>query len=163
MTADAFAALVHGRPTGAGRWVARCPGHNDRSPSLSIREGLDGRVVLHCFRGCGLIEILAKLKLSISDLFSGPPPTREQLATLRAERSVREGERRKLGMWLAAPCDNERRFHVVATALAAKLASAPEHDGEPIAAAYHHSLEQARWWQAEGERRTSLVEAGVTG
>ena len=26
------------RPTGDGRWIARCPAHDDRSPSLSIRE-----------------------------------------------------------------------------------------------------------------------------
>src|SRR5574341_721332 len=32
-------------------FIARCPAHHDRTPSLSIRE-LDGRVTLHCFAGC---------------------------------------------------------------------------------------------------------------
>ena len=34
------------RPTGAGTWVARCPAHDDRGPSLSVRELDDGRIEL---------------------------------------------------------------------------------------------------------------------
>ena len=33
-------------------WMARCPGHEDRHPSLSIREGDDGRILIHCHAGC---------------------------------------------------------------------------------------------------------------
>jgi len=54
MTAEAFAALVAASRTGSGRWQARCPAHQHRSPSLSIRAGSDGRVLLHCFAGCAL-------------------------------------------------------------------------------------------------------------
>ena len=39
------------RKSGSG-WSARCPAHEDHSPSLSISEGDDGRVLLHCFTGC---------------------------------------------------------------------------------------------------------------
>jgi hypothetical protein len=35
--------------TGAGRWLARCPAHADKSPSLSIREPEPGLVLVHCF------------------------------------------------------------------------------------------------------------------
>lgn len=40
-----------------GRWhgsygIARCPAHDDRSPSLSIKDGRDGRLLVHCFAGC---------------------------------------------------------------------------------------------------------------
>jgi putative DNA primase/helicase len=35
-----------------GYYVARCPAHTDRNPSLSIREGEDGKVLLKCFAGC---------------------------------------------------------------------------------------------------------------
>jgi DNA primase len=37
-----------------GSWTACCPAHNDGSPSLAIREGEDGRVLLHCFGGCSV-------------------------------------------------------------------------------------------------------------
>lgn len=42
---------------GEGEWMAKCPGHDDRSPSLSVRLGDDGRVLLWCFAGCGVNEI----------------------------------------------------------------------------------------------------------
>jgi len=44
------------RRTGSG-WVARCPAHDDRSPSLSVAEGRDGRVLLRCFAGCEFAAI----------------------------------------------------------------------------------------------------------
>jgi hypothetical protein len=40
------------------RWMARCPAHDDRSPSLSITER-DGRIFLHCFAGCAYADIVA--------------------------------------------------------------------------------------------------------
>jgi hypothetical protein len=52
MTGDAFAGLVDAKRAGPGKWLAHCPAHSDSSPSLSIREGMDGRVLLHCFAGC---------------------------------------------------------------------------------------------------------------
>src|SRR4051812_40936995 len=39
-------------------WPAQCPGHNDRHNSLSIAEGQDGRVLLKCFAGCEVTQIL---------------------------------------------------------------------------------------------------------
>ncbi len=52
------------RRTGPGRWIARCPGHADKSPSLSIRECEDGRILLHDFAGCGVEEILTAAGLT---------------------------------------------------------------------------------------------------
>jgi hypothetical protein len=52
-----------------GGWVARCPAHEDRNPSLSIRDGDDGRVLLHCHRGCTVEAIVAVLGLELADLF----------------------------------------------------------------------------------------------
>ena len=57
------------RQTGPGRWIACCPSHNDKSPSLSIRETDDGRILLHDFAGCDTASVLAALGLSLSDLF----------------------------------------------------------------------------------------------
>lgn len=53
-----------------GGYVARCPAHDDQNPSLSISEGNDGRVLLHCFAGCTIDKICKACDLNISDLFS---------------------------------------------------------------------------------------------
>ena len=54
-----------------GQWSARCPAHNDREPSLSVRETSDEAVLLHCFAGCAVHDITAALGLNMADLF--PP------------------------------------------------------------------------------------------
>lgn len=59
--------------TGAGRWQARCPAHDDRGPSLSIRELDDGRVLVHCFAGCEVHSVLSAAGLTFEDLY----PTRD--------------------------------------------------------------------------------------
>lgn len=59
--------------TVAGGFRACCPAHDDQHPSLSIREGDDGRILLHCWAGCKTADVLAALGLSWADLF---PPTR---------------------------------------------------------------------------------------
>lgn len=59
------------RQTGAHQWLARCPAHPDQSPSLSIAER-DGRVLVHCFAGCAVDDVLAAVGLSLGDLFDKP-------------------------------------------------------------------------------------------
>ncbi|MDP9437220.1 MAG: hypothetical protein M3P49_00490 [Actinomycetota bacterium] len=53
-----------------GYFEAPCPAHDDREPSLSISEGDDGRVLLKCFAGCGLENIVAAIDLKVKDLFA---------------------------------------------------------------------------------------------
>ena len=48
---DVLARLEGVRPCSGG-YVARCPGHEDSRPSLSIREGDNGHALMKCFRGC---------------------------------------------------------------------------------------------------------------
>ena len=50
-------------------WEACCPAHEDRSPSLSIAEGEDGRVLVNCHAGCSLEEVCRALNLTTTDLF----------------------------------------------------------------------------------------------
>jgi len=59
------------RQTGADQWIARCPAHDDRSPSLSIKQA-DDRILVHCFGGCEPGDVLAAVGLSLSDLFDRP-------------------------------------------------------------------------------------------
>lgn len=69
------------------QWMACCPAHDDRDPSLSIKEAHDGKVLLHCWSGCTADEIVAAIGLELSDLFEPsdfkpmrPGPSREALA-----------------------------------------------------------------------------------
>ncbi|MBN9132017.1 MAG: DNA primase [Nitrosospira multiformis] len=56
------------KQTGKDRWIARCPAHRDKRPSLAIRE-LDGRTLAHCFAGCETSSVLAAVGLDLNDLF----------------------------------------------------------------------------------------------
>jgi putative DNA primase/helicase len=60
---------IEPRKSGSG-WSSRCPAHEDRTPSLSIHCGQDGRVLVHCHAGCRFADIAASLGLSPSELFS---------------------------------------------------------------------------------------------
>ena len=62
------------RETGPGRWLARCPAHPDKSPSLAIRETDDGTILLHCFTECDVQSIVAAIGVEFTDLF--PPSNR---------------------------------------------------------------------------------------
>jgi len=44
MTAAEIAHALRGRKSGRA-WVARCPGHQDRRPSLPLRDGVDAGVI----------------------------------------------------------------------------------------------------------------------
>jgi hypothetical protein len=54
---------------GPAGFVARCPAHEDRHPSLSVGEGDDGRVLVRCHAGCSADAIVSALGLELRDLF----------------------------------------------------------------------------------------------
>jgi hypothetical protein len=69
MTIDEFLRKLEGvKAVGENRWMALCPAHEDRRPSLSIARGEKG-IVLKCHAGCKTSDILAKLGLKPIDLF----------------------------------------------------------------------------------------------
>ena len=146
MTAHALASLMGARPTGSGRWQARCPAHQDRSPSLSIHEGYDGRTLLHCFAGCPLDAILAALKLARRDLFAAGPPSLKQAAALRTAQEVRLQAARAERKARLAALDHMERLQAVVNALGAKLARLPDDDeqGAKWARLFHAASDRHR-------------------
>ena len=68
-----------------GSWVACCPAHQDRNPSMTIRETEDGKILLHCFAGCSVAEIAGAVGFDLSDLF--PPKEGYDPNSRRANRA----------------------------------------------------------------------------
>jgi putative DNA primase/helicase len=60
VTAAEIAQRLHGRKMPSG-WMARCPAHDDRNPSLSLRD-VDGKVLVHCHAGCDQKSVIEALK-----------------------------------------------------------------------------------------------------
>jgi hypothetical protein len=70
--------------TGRG-WRARCPAHGGKSASLAITEADNGTLLVHCFAGCQVHDVLAAVGMEVGDLFvrkdlrSMSPSERSQL------------------------------------------------------------------------------------
>jgi hypothetical protein len=84
-------------------WIALCPAHEDKHPSLSIREK-NGKVLLHCFAGCTPEAVCAALGIKMRDLFTEPKTARkpeprivrevqEQMTGLRSRLTPRDRQR----------------------------------------------------------------------
>ena len=81
---------------GKGKWMASCPAHRDKSPSLAVNEA-DDRVLVHCFAGCETADVTAAIGLNVADLFY------KKLAGS----DLTEGKRRRYEKVL-----RDERFHV---------------------------------------------------
>ena len=87
MQLEQFLSLLRGvRRAGKGRWIARCPHHNDRRPSLAITKGDRVPILLHCFAGCDPDQVVGALGLELSDLMPERDP------------NFNDGERARLAM-----------------------------------------------------------------
>jgi CHC2 zinc finger len=113
-----LASLNRVGPSGAG-WIACCPAHQDRSPSLSIKEQND-RILLHCFAGCSVEAICVAVHFNIKDLFRQPqlatdpePPvlrkTRKQMNGLSSRLTPKDRERQVTAV-LVSRNDPDRAF-----------------------------------------------------
>jgi hypothetical protein len=146
MTTETFAHLLEARRAGRGRWQARCPAHRDRHPSLSIREGRGGRVLLHCFAGCDLSEILTALCLGKRHLFPATTASPQVLMSVRSEHERRlierivrtENERHTIA--------RERKLHALVVSIGARLmgmnSESPE--ANALSSTYHNAIAQLR-------------------
>lgn len=63
---------------GGGKYVALCPCHDEKTPSLHVSDMGDGRILAHCF-GCGAngIDIILALGIDQSLLFPDKPKNGE--------------------------------------------------------------------------------------
>src|ERR1051326_4441914 len=103
-------------------WTAQCPAHDDRTPSLSIGVGDDGRVLLKCFAGCSTLDVLSAVGIEPRDLFPQlngatarkPDKIAHQTPTnaTKAESPAPEVQPRSLGEQLDIICTILRHYVV---------------------------------------------------
>lgn len=81
---DLLSRLKQVKKTGANTWKACCPAHEDRSPSMAIKETTDGAILIHCFAGCSVPEIVGSIGVDMGDLF--PEPLERSVHLVRGSR-----------------------------------------------------------------------------
>ena len=64
--------------TGVDRWLAKCPAHADKRPSLGIREIDSDRVLVKCWAGCLTGDVLAAVGLTFESLYPARPTHRAE-------------------------------------------------------------------------------------
>ncbi|TDI42411.1 MAG: hypothetical protein E2P02_13100 [Acidobacteria bacterium] len=72
--------LVGAKKSGAN-WLALCRAHDDRSPSLAVAEGDDGRTLFTCHAGCDTEAILSVYGLKWEDVLPAREKTRDKRTT----------------------------------------------------------------------------------
>jgi putative DNA primase/helicase len=60
-TLNQIAEQLGGRQSGSG-YMALCPAHDDRNPSLHLTTGRGGIILVKCFAGCEQAEVIATLR-----------------------------------------------------------------------------------------------------
>jgi hypothetical protein len=104
------------RRSGDG-WVGLCPHHNDRSPSLSVGIGNNGRLLLKCFVGCSFAEIIKAAGLCADDLGGLTAPPRQSPEELRARARHIWEETRPIAGTVAEAYLRNRGIEIVVPAL----------------------------------------------
>lgn len=69
---EQFLSRLSGVKAQHGQWMGQCPAHDDRTASLSVAEGDDGRVLVTCFAGCSAASVAGAAGLPLSALFDAP-------------------------------------------------------------------------------------------
>lgn len=81
-----LSSLADATPSGNG-WSVKCPAHGDKTPSLSISEGEDGRVLMRCHAGCTAAAICEALGIHTRDLFPSPHATGQRKSSAGSNHS----------------------------------------------------------------------------
>ncbi len=105
---DVLLARLEGvRPQGPHSWMARCPAHDDRDPSLSVSVK-EGRILIYCFAGCSTDAVLEAVGLTWGDLRApgpwawSPAPSRAKPKPPEPETPSPEDVERWESLWEAA-------------------------------------------------------------
>jgi len=127
MKAESIAKALGGRKVGSD-WLARCPAHDDRTPSLSIRDSENGKVLVRCHAGCDQGDVVSHLKASgLWGLIIPRIPLRGAAPLLIAQREPHPDDTRRTSaarsIWWGSKLANQS---LVETYLASRKLSLPE-------------------------------------
>lgn len=122
--AEVIAHRLGGHRAGSG-WIAPCPAHDDRKPSLSISEASNDRALVHCHAGCSSNAVIDALKAMGLWCYAPRPRARLRRDTAREPgNSAQEIERtrRALELW---DCSRKARGTLVESYLASRGLALP--------------------------------------
>ena len=128
---------------GPDQWISRCPAHHDKSPSLSISIGGEGQVLLYCFAGCDLDDIVASLGMDVAGLWPdrGKDTSPEELRLRKLEAGQKKMQR-------------ELREHGERLAAIERIHRCTDHVG------YYHNLlnhpEAVEYWMMQGMKQHTI-------
>jgi len=137
MSAEIIAKALGGWKVGSS-WIAQCPAHDDRTPSLSIRHADDGKVLVRCHANCDQERVIAALRRrglwGAPDTWVSPPPL-TNAATFGRESSEDNDKRSQvaLAIWKSA-------WPAQGTLVETYLASRGIHLAAPVALRFHPGL-----------------------
>jgi putative DNA primase/helicase len=157
MTAEAIARALGGRKAGSG-WTARCPAHDDRTPSLAIREADENKVLVRCHAGCDQERVIAALRgrglWSESCSRSSPWTARRRAVEREPDHDESRRTEMALAIWQSAT-------PAPGTPVAAYLASRGIHLPPSDALRFHAALKHPSggFWPA----MVALVTSGIDG
>lgn len=72
---EILARLSKVRQSSRDEWVACCPAHQDKTPSLSVKDCGDGRILMHCHADCMIEDVCGAIGLTLADLMPEKPLT----------------------------------------------------------------------------------------
>jgi hypothetical protein len=105
LTARELTQALGGRWHGKGGMV-RCPVHDDRTPSLSLADGADGRLLVRCMAGCSFANVMAALRnRGMADRggdWHRPDPLAIARERAKAAEQDAQRERQAMAIWLEA-------------------------------------------------------------
>lgn len=118
MRAETIARVFGGRKVGGG-WMARCPAHDNRSPSLAIHDADDGKVLVCCHAGCDQARVIEALRAG--GLWSNR--LQQPIHAIRATHYQARAD--------AADRDDDKRTEAI-TRIGARLGPLPARSSRPI-------------------------------
>lgn len=61
------------KPKGSGQWLCRCPAHDDKKASLSIKDDTfkSDKILIHCQAGCSTEDVLKMVGKTFADIQPG--------------------------------------------------------------------------------------------
>lgn len=132
---DGILARLQGvQRVGPNKWKALCPAHDDHSPSLSIREAEDGKVLLHCWAGCSAEDVCRAMGLSLASLFP------------ESSRQTRRAREKKASSEDTATVELAERFNIACQNAHRRLAVLYQTTGRVFANSGLDVTDDEAWW-----------------